>query len=751
MLKLENLSKYYYSTTSVTCALRKVNLEFKIGEFVAICGESGSGKTTLLNIISGFDTYEDGELYFNGKQTSYFDNNDWEEYRKEEIAFIFQNYNLIDSFTVLENVEVTYIIDGYSKKEARLKAKEVLKLVGLENDYYKKATKLSGGQKQRLSIARALAKETNIIVADEPTGNLDATNGESVLKLLKELSKDKLVIVVTHNLAQIEPFLTRKIRLHDGEIVSDEKIEEVKEIEYKEKNISNLEVSEFKKSLNFSLMNLKAQPMKSTLLMCLIVFLCIASFVFFVNFKINLDENKTKELDHSIFINSDDTRLLVKASDNRNILDSDYQKVKELKKVQSVEKYDYITDMNYYRNNINYHFNYDGGIIEIQPGVYQFIDCSQIVLDNNDSFMRSYHSIDESMLSAGRLPVNDFEMVVYSSDESILNTQEIVLFRNDHKMGVASWFQYTVTIVGLLKDPSPQAYFSDDICKIMEFTQLDFLTMFYFSEYQYSRYNERKYAYSYLVIDPENNENEISFNGIQRNALSRKEIKLRSGSNVYYSNEGIHDWYAFKHNLDHDLSVSDLALGLSKDAFYKMYDKYLSNKKQFAIFIDDYAYTDDVISELASSGFESLSCFRSSVSGYDVTKLINRYINLFVSVIALLLINVLIVFIGLSILKVKKNDFIIFKMLGLSNKQCKMINFIEVFIYGLISNIILVVLFIILNAFSKSYVLLDTFKYVKYYDFIIIFIVSLVSLFILANKFTKYISKNTKVSVLKEE
>ena len=197
MLRLENISKYYYSSTSVTCALRKINLEFNIGEFVAISGESGSGKTTLLNLISGFDSYEDGEFYFNGKQTSYFDQEDWEKYRKEEIAFIFQNYNLIDSFSVLENVIVTYIIDGYSYKEAKQKAKGILKLVGLDKDIHKKAIKLSGGQKQRLSIARALAKETKIIVADEPTGNLDAENGTAILKLLKELSKDKLVIVVT--------------------------------------------------------------------------------------------------------------------------------------------------------------------------------------------------------------------------------------------------------------------------------------------------------------------------------------------------------------------------------------------------------------------------------------------------------------------------------------------------------------------------------------------------------------------------
>ena len=117
MLKIENLAKYYYSSSNVTCALRKINLEFNIGEFIAITGESGSGKTTLLNVLSGLDTYEDGEMYYNGKPTSYFDDSDWEKYRKDEISFIFQNYNVINSFTVLENVIVSFLIQGHSYKD----------------------------------------------------------------------------------------------------------------------------------------------------------------------------------------------------------------------------------------------------------------------------------------------------------------------------------------------------------------------------------------------------------------------------------------------------------------------------------------------------------------------------------------------------------------------------------------------------------------------------------------------------------
>src|SRR5574344_422513 len=199
MLRLENISKYYYNSGNVTVGLEKINLSFNKGEFVAITGESGSGKTTLLNVLSGQDSYENGEMYFNCEPTSGFDQADWETYRRENIGFIFQNYNLIDSYTVLQNVESALWIKGYTKEEAKTKALSYINEVGLSSRKNHLASKLSAGQKQRLSIARALAKECEIIIADEPTGNLDSENGTEIMKLLSDLSKDMLVIIVTHN------------------------------------------------------------------------------------------------------------------------------------------------------------------------------------------------------------------------------------------------------------------------------------------------------------------------------------------------------------------------------------------------------------------------------------------------------------------------------------------------------------------------------------------------------------------------
>jgi len=212
MIRLENVSKYYKSEETVSVGMKKINLEFSLGEFVAVTGESGSGKSTLLNVISGLDGYEDGELYLFGEETSHYTIPDWEKYRGTYVGFVFQNYNIIDSFTVLQNVLLALEVQGYDPKHRRQRALELIEKVGLTSHKNHKASKLSGGQKQRAVIARALAKDCPIIVADEPTGNLDSVSGAQVMELLHEISEGKLVVVVTHDYDIVKEFATRKIK-----------------------------------------------------------------------------------------------------------------------------------------------------------------------------------------------------------------------------------------------------------------------------------------------------------------------------------------------------------------------------------------------------------------------------------------------------------------------------------------------------------------------------------------------------------
>ncbi len=225
ILTLKDIGKIYVSDGNVTVGIRGVNLSFEKGEFVAITGKSGSGKSTLLNTISGMDSYEEGELYIEGQSTSHFLQSDWEEYRQKYISFIFQEYNIIDSFTVLQNVELA-LMHIEDEKKRRKRAMELIEKVGLTSHIKHKGSKLSGGQKQRTVIARALAKDSPIILADEPTGNLDAATSAEIIELLREVSQNKLVIVVTHNFEDFEAYATRHIRIFDGAVAFDHTVKE---------------------------------------------------------------------------------------------------------------------------------------------------------------------------------------------------------------------------------------------------------------------------------------------------------------------------------------------------------------------------------------------------------------------------------------------------------------------------------------------------------------------------------------------
>ena len=221
MLKLTNITKNYLSGEAEVKALKGIDIEFRKSEFVSVLGPSGSGKTTLLNIVGGLDKYTAGDLIIAGKSTKDFKDRDWDFYRNQRIGFIFQSYNLIPHQNVLSNVELALTISGISKTERIARAKEALDKVGLTDQYYKKPNQLSGGQCQRVAIARALVNNPEILLADEPTGALDTKTSEQIMKLIKEISKDRLVIMVTHNPDLAERYSTRIINLLDGEIVHD--------------------------------------------------------------------------------------------------------------------------------------------------------------------------------------------------------------------------------------------------------------------------------------------------------------------------------------------------------------------------------------------------------------------------------------------------------------------------------------------------------------------------------------------------
>ena len=245
MLEIKNITKIYKTEGFTQKALDNVSINFRKNEFVSILGPSGSGKTTLLNIIGGLDHYDNGDLIINGTSTKKYKDKDWDSYRNHKIGFVFQSYNLISHQSVLANVELALTLSGVSKSERRQRAIKALKDVGLANHIHKKPAQLSGGQMQRVAIARALVNDPEILLADEPTGALDSNTSEQVMEILKDIAKDRLVIMVTHNPEIAENYSSRIIKLKDGVVVDDSNPFDAK------KEIEKIDESNKKTSMSF--------------------------------------------------------------------------------------------------------------------------------------------------------------------------------------------------------------------------------------------------------------------------------------------------------------------------------------------------------------------------------------------------------------------------------------------------------------------------------------------------------------------
>ncbi len=441
MLKLTNVSKYYHSNDVVAMGLRKVHLEFKLGEFVAVTGESGSGKSTLLNVISGLDTYEDGEMYINEEETSYYSIEEWEAFRRQYIGFVFQNYNIIDSYTVLENVMIALTIQGYDKISRKSRALELIDRVGLSSHIHHRASKLSGGEKQRCVIARALAKDCPIIVADEPTGNLDSESSKKILALLQEISEDKLVIVVTHNYDEIKDYATRKIRLFDGEVVEDKIIKKSKEVT-KENTIPKFSMSNLN-LIGISLRNLFRTPKRTIFTAIVLMFVTIV-FTFAYGGYVSGTESSGYSTQSSYFANVTESRIIVKKYDDSFFTSEEIEEIRDINLVRTVIENDVILDMIIFG-----YVNHDYGYRES----WLFVNPARMLKDNQ--------------LLEGELPSSKYEVVIEDKIEASVGDTIIIYF--DYNYGVVDSSGEEYTITGIIEGTptnywhsESNAYFHDD-------------------------------------------------------------------------------------------------------------------------------------------------------------------------------------------------------------------------------------------------------------------------------------------------
>ena len=346
LLKLKDVGKIYVSGENIAVGIRGVNLSFRMGEFVAITGKSGSGKSTLLNVISGMDSYEEGEIYIEDEPTSHYSEADWEEYRKDYISFIFQDYNIIESFTVLENVELA-LMDIEDKAERRKRALDLIDRVGLTSHVSHKGSRLSGGQKQRTVIARALAKNSPIILADEPTGNLDSKTSKEIIELLHEVSKEKLVIVVTHNFDDFEEYATRHIRIFDGAVESDHEISAPGVVNAPTKKAETDKKTEIKKNIKdgFTLGRaiFTSKP-KLSLFLCLLMIIGTIG-VFLIT---SLCGEAAKIFEPHYMFNNIEGRVVVTTANGTPLSEKEIKKIVEDYGADSYLRYDILLDVSSY-------------------------------------------------------------------------------------------------------------------------------------------------------------------------------------------------------------------------------------------------------------------------------------------------------------------------------------------------------------------------------------------------------------------
>ena len=351
MLELRNISKSYKTGNFKQIALKDINLKFRKSEFVCILGQSGSGKTTLLNILSGLDRYDKGDLIINNKSTREFKSADWDAYRNNCIGFIFQSYNLIHHISVLDNVELGLTLSGVAKKERRKRALNMLDKVGLKKHINKKPNQLSGGQMQRVAIARAIVNNPDVILADEPTGALDTKTSKEIMNLIKEIAKDKLVIMVTHNPELAKEYATRIIELSDGKIIKDSNPIIGQESDNKKYEIKKTAMS-FLTALSLSLNNIKTKKGRTILTS----FACSIGII-----GISLVLALSNGFDKQIDIFEADTLSSLPIMINSNVMEIDEEDIKNrreevLNSSEEKEKiipYDVKENMNVHQNIIN--------------------------------------------------------------------------------------------------------------------------------------------------------------------------------------------------------------------------------------------------------------------------------------------------------------------------------------------------------------------------------------------------------------
>lgn len=736
MLKLKNVSKFYYNKGVIASGFNKVSIEFDLQEFVAIVGESGSGKSTLLNVISGLDSYEEGEMYINGEETSHYRESDFEEYRKKYVSNIFQNFNLVNSYTVYQNIELVMLLNGYKRKEVKKKVLDIIDKVGLTKYKNTKTAKLSGGQKQRVAIARALARETPIIVCDEPTGNLDSKSAKSIIKLLKDISQDKLVIIVTHNFEQVEDVATRIVRMHDGKIVSDKKVKETPKEE-------KVEVTECK---NIGLYNIIRLGLRNAFniipkfVLLFIVFLFITTSLLTVYGSLKKSEYEEGKNGINYYFNdTSDTRIVIKKNDKSVISNDDFDNISKLEHVSNIVKNDILIDSSLWFQSNSGDFYLNGSL--------------------NDITMLN------KKLVHGRLPEGDNEVVyeTYSNDYYFSDKVKEALDKDYYYEGDINGFK--IKVVGVV--------YTDGINSNNKIYGNSVLLN------KYMGIVNRGYSNVVLNI---NGKNYKSYNYVGDKFSVRPSSSVSSGcayvvedinyickdyncknkdlkvmvNNLYYYDEinlKICNVYNQK-NVNYLLGMDKDNLGygyiyINVDEYNRLFDK---DSYQASVYVDKVDNIDSVSNKLDDMGYKTLQIRKTfSSEGSDIVKVfkIVKLVVVIAMVVALFFISY---FVIKLILKSRNTYYSTLRILGGNYRHIKKITDVELLFDATLAYLcyIVISLFVKYKVINIS-LISNVMEYLKIRDYILMYIILIGMSYLISTRFSSKLFKKSAMKSYREE
>ena len=698
MIKLENVTKFYNSKGIITHALKNINLELYKNEFVAICGPSGSGKSTLLNVICKQDTFDEGEIYYKGNETAYFNVDDMDDFRKNKVGFIFQNYNIIESYTVLQNVMLPYELKGMPTKEAKKKALAIIDEVGLHDKINNRGAELSGGQKQRCVIARALAFEPEILACDEPTGNLDSETGAEIMALIAKIAHDKLVLVVTHNYEEVEPYATRKLTIVDGSLYEDKILREVPCDD--EKEVLNLDYVPIPKKINFkvALRNLINTPKKTIFSSLVIFFACF--------FMLSLYQYIRYSYDYQISYYNDfaykSKDKVVIGPKNKALTEDDIAQIAGnrpyvVNSVLDVKSFTGNFDMNKYYLNVYF-----------------------------ETYYTDYNP------SVGRKPENDTEAYLLVSDAEALNDYKPYLNREWTSSSINKSFK----IVGIEKTDKVKT----NVLCIDSKVYNDILKLEYNYEIDcvHQSGNDVEYINRQIkMVLASGDRNILHMPKLLKNEISS--VKIEGYRSVISNNDLVI-------SVDVDNIVYDLKSG--EDFYIEVAHVKNNEIKQVSI----YNANTSVLNKAKNLGY-----FAINTKEYDATSDLNHFLNnlqaygmMILFSIAIIIIYFISYLVMIHIYKTKAYDFNIFRTLGVTKRDMRYITIFELLIQTVIISIFTYLLTLILGAFAKENSPLIIYSSINFGTSLIYFLIIFLFGYLIARRFNKKLFKFSVAKTFKE-